>query len=129
MGDLRIGDDAAFRSIQNFTPWYLAMEPEGAVVRVSCTLSQLRERMEALAAPVVARAGNGVSYAYFNNAEAASGIVAQTPNAIMEFTPEAQKSKLTLWPSPGPDFELMKRTKRMFDPNHLLNRGRLYRQL
>jgi FAD/FMN-containing dehydrogenase len=34
-----------------------------------------------------------------------------------------------LWPAPGPDFELMKRIKHMFDPEHLLNRGRLYRQL
>src|ERR1700676_3164069 len=51
------------------------------------------------------RLQNGVCYAYFNRTEAAAEIVARTPNAIMEFTPEAQKSKLTLWPSPGPDFE------------------------
>ena len=31
------------------------------------------------------------------------------------------------WPSPGGDFEIMKRVKHLFDPGNLLNRGRLYR--
>jgi glycolate oxidase FAD binding subunit len=129
LGDLRIGDDAAFRSIQDFTRWFLATAPGGAVVRISCTLSQLRERMESIDAPALARAGNGVCYAYFDHAEAASEVVARTPNAIIEFAPEALKTKLNLWPAPGPEFELMKRIKHMFDPENLLNRGRLYRQL
>ena len=46
---------------------------------------------------------------------------------MIEFAPEAQKGKLELWPAPGSDLEMMKRVKQMFDPNHLLNRGRLYR--
>ncbi len=33
---------------------------------------------------------------------------------------------LTLWPAPGGDFEIMKRIKHMFDPEGLLNSGRLY---
>ena len=53
----------------------------------------------------------------------------------MEFAPEAQKTKLELWPVSGRDFELMKRVKHMFDPerslkpwptlsSHLTNRSR-----
>jgi FAD/FMN-containing dehydrogenase len=33
---------------------------------------------------------------------------------------------MTLWPAPGQDLETMKRIKLMFDPQMLLNRGRLY---
>ena len=44
----------------------------------------------------------------------------------IEFAPEARKKELALWPAPGDDFAVMKRVKDMFDPKHLLNRGRLY---
>ena len=115
--------------LPEFTPWYLATHENAAVVRISCTLSQLRDVVRALNAPVVARAGSGVCYAYFDKAEAAAEAVQHTRNAIIEFAPEDRKPKLNLWPAPGPDFELMKRIKHMFDPEHLLNRGRLYRQL
>jgi FAD/FMN-containing dehydrogenase len=39
------------------------------------------------------------------------------------------KPGLALWPAPGGDFEIMKRIKQMFDPEGLLNRGRLYGRL
>jgi glycolate oxidase FAD binding subunit len=129
LGSIRIGDAAAARSIQDFTQQFLAAHESGAVARVSCTLSQIREAIEAIHAPVLARAGTGVCYAYFDKAEAAAELVGRTRNAIIEFAPEARKPKLNLWPAPGPDFELMKRIKLMLDPEHLLNRGRLYRQL
>ncbi len=35
-------------------------------------------------------------------------------------------SKYDLWPQPGNDFAMMKKIKEMFDPQGLLNRGRLY---
>ena len=127
LGSLRISDTPS--PLPEFTPWYLATHENAAVMRMSCTLSQLRDAIQALNTPVVARAGSGVCYAYFDKAEAAAEAVERTHNAIIEFAPEDQKSKLNLWPAPGPDFELMKRIKHMFDPEHLLNRGRLYRQL
>ena len=40
--------------------------------------------------------------------------------------PPERKGALDLWPAPGPDFEMMKRLKGLFDPANLLNRGRLY---
>ncbi len=129
MGPLRIGDEAAARAIRGFTPWFFAMHPEATVVRIAFTLSQLAETIESVKAPALARAGSGVCYAYFDRPEAAAKAVARTRNAIIEFAPEARKSELNLWPTPGPDFELMKRIKHMFDPEHLLNRGRLYNRL
>jgi glycolate oxidase FAD binding subunit len=127
LGSFQVSDTPS--PLPEFTPWYLATHENAAVVRISCTLSQLRDVVRALNAPVVARAGSGVCYAYFDKAEAAAETVQHTHNAIIEFAPEDRKPKLNLWPSPGPDFELMKRIKHMFDPEHLLNRGRLYRQL
>ena len=129
MGDLRAGDPSAARSIREFTPWFFAMYPEATVVRIAFTLSQLGEVIESINAPVVARAGSGVCYAYFDKAEAAAELVARSRNAIIEFAPEARKSEIDLWPAPGPDFEIMKRIKHMFDPDRLLNRGRLYNRL
>ena len=49
--------------------------------------------------------------------------------AVVEFAPEASKQTLDLWPSPGGDFEIMRRVKALFDPSNLLNRGRLYRRI
>ena len=49
--------------------------------------------------------------------------------AVIEFSPEARQHTLELWPSPGPDFEIMKRVKNLFDPSNLLNVGRLYRRI
>jgi glycolate oxidase FAD binding subunit len=128
IGSLRVADEGAFASLQEFTPWYLATHANGAVVRISCTLSQLGDVFKSINAPIVARAGTGVCYVYFDNPEAAEA-VNTARKAIMEFAPEAHKPKLNLWPAPGPDFELMKRIKHMLDPEHLLNRGRLYRQI
>jgi FAD/FMN-containing dehydrogenase len=48
---------------------------------------------------------------------------------VIEFSPEARQQTLDLWPSPGADFEIMKRVKNLFDPSNLLNRGRLYRRI
>src|SRR6266576_1116554 len=41
IGSLRVADEAALASIQEFTPWYLAKHEHAAVVRISCTLSEV----------------------------------------------------------------------------------------
>ena len=46
--------------------------------------------------------------------------------SAIEFAPEEAKAGLDLWPNPGSDFEVMKKIKALFDPQGLLNRGRLY---
>jgi glycolate oxidase FAD binding subunit len=119
--------------VRDFTPRYLAANRDGAVVRVSCTLKELARVVDSIDAPVIARAGTGISYACFGHFQLAEAWTAAAAgkglHAVIEFAPEAQKSKLELWPSPGNDLELMKRVKQMFDPDHLLNRGRLYRHI
>jgi len=129
MGSLEIGDAKAASAIQQFTPRFLETHEKGAIVRISCTLAALGEVVHSVNAPVVARAASGVCYAYFEDTSAGAEMAGRTRDAIIDFAPETQKPTLNLWPTPGPDFELMKRVKQMFDPEYLLNRGRLYSQI
>lgn len=120
-----------WRHVENFTPQFLAANQDGAVIRASCTLKDTEAVMERFPGPAVARAGSGVCYGYFERAQAAADWLAGTQpsgcKAVIEFAPEESRRRLDLWPSPGGDFEIMKRVKHLFDPGNLLNRGRLYR--
>jgi glycolate oxidase FAD binding subunit len=114
-------DESAFwRRIQEFTPEFMVEHSEGAVVRVSSTLSQLEPALR-WDSPVVARGGSGVAYIHFAHWRDAA-----EANAAVEWAPPAAKDQLTLWPNPGGDLDIMKRIKGLFDPGSLLNRGRLY---
>ncbi len=131
---LSAADAAKFwNSIQEFTPRFLEKFRNGAVVRVSSTLTRLAEIFASVDVPAIARAGSGVSYLYFHRTDAAAKWMATAVKnrwkAVIEFSPEAEKAKLDLWPAPGSDFAMMKKVKHLFDPNALLNRGRLYRLL
>jgi glycolate oxidase FAD binding subunit len=118
------------RTMQEFTPQFLATHAAAAVVRISCTLSQIKDVLELVNVPAIARAGSGVCYLYFDSIKCASAWMGRKQwKAIIEFAPEDQKYNFELWPDPGTDFEIMKKVKHMFDPNNLLNRGRLYRHL
>jgi FAD/FMN-containing dehydrogenase len=123
---------AFWQHIRNFTPEFLEANPEGAVVRISATLSRLREILEALPGPALARAGSGVCYGYFNDPASASAWMGETADrgwkAIMEFAPE-NRAHLELWPQPGNDLETFGRIKALFDPHGLMNRGRLYHRI
>jgi glycolate oxidase FAD binding subunit len=122
--------DSLWAKIANYTPAFLAANAEGAVVRASCTLKGLEEVAGCFPGPVVARAGTGVCYGYFQEADAAGRWMAEAAGrgwkAVIEFAPERRKRQLDLWPAPGSDFEMMKRIKGLFDPAGLLNQGRLY---
>ena len=106
--------------VRELTPSMLASDPELAVVRIACTLSEVGAVLESLPAPALARAGSGICYGYFADPKQALG------RGVIEFAPQAMRESAELWPNPGSDFEMMKKIKVMFDPKHLLNRGRLY---
>jgi hypothetical protein len=132
--------ETLWNRIREFTPYFLAEHPDGAVVRVSCTLKELGAVMESFpgpegaseGTPVLARAGSGVCYGYFTSAAAVSawmnGPSGRGWKAVIEFAPESRE-QLDLWPSPGADLEVMRRIKLLFDPSNLMNRGRLYNRL
>jgi glycolate oxidase FAD binding subunit len=123
-------DRLLWRHIQEFTPQFMAVHPHGAVVRASCTLKGLQQVVDSLDGPAVIRAGSGVCYGYFEQADQAGAWLGRAAGqgwkAVIEFSPEEWKPGVELWPSPGADFVLMQRIKQLFDPGNVLNRGRLY---
>jgi hypothetical protein len=122
-------EEALWRGIRESTPQFLRARENGAVLRVSSVLSDVGRVMESLPSLAVARAGSGVCYGYF---EQASDLThSPTGSSVIEFAPQGFREKngvpnQELWPQPGNDFAMMKKIKAMFDPQGLLNRGRLY---
>lgn len=95
-----VRDDSVWTEIREFTPRFLAEHPRGGVVSISTTLTKMPEVVSKLEGPVIARAGSGVIYAHY----------AEDPPPV-EF---------------NGGLAMMERVKDMFDPERLLNRGRLY---
>ncbi len=81
-------------------PSFWRAHPVGGVVSTSIAFTQMRTMLEAVAVPVIVRAGSGVVYAHYEKDPPATDL--------------------------GPSVSMMERVKDMFDPEHLLNRGRLY---
>jgi glycolate oxidase FAD binding subunit len=125
--------ETLWRHIGEFGPQFLERHADGAVVRASCTLKEVACAMESFPGPAVARAGSGVCYGFFAQAEEAgqwlAGVAARGWKAVIESSPQPWKSSAELWPGPGGDWEIMLRVKKLFDPDHLLNRGRMYRRI
>jgi glycolate oxidase FAD binding subunit len=124
---------ALWQYLQERTPAFLGQFQNGAVVRVSCTLKEVQQVLESLPGPALARAGSGICYGYFERTEAATtwlaGAIQRGFKAVLEFCPEEWKRDVELWPAPSGDIEIMRRIKKLFDPENLLNRGRLYRRI
>ena len=121
-------EQALWRGVREMTPHFLRTHPGGAVLRVSCLLSEVGNVLESLPEQALARAGSGVCYGYFERV-ADLRFPAMGLSAV-EFAPsefrQAEGAEKMLWPQPGNDFAMMKKIKAMFDPQGLLNRGRLY---
>ena len=65
-------EEALWRTIRECTPQFLAEHENGAVVRVSCALSDVGTVLESFPAPALARAGSGVCYGYFTDANSSA---------------------------------------------------------
>ncbi|MEQ1884147.1 MAG: FAD-binding protein [Bryobacteraceae bacterium] len=91
---------ALWREVREFTPRFLAANPKGGVVAMRSSLSEMPAIASKLGAAFIARAGSGVLYAH------------HASNAPTE-------------PIHDPT-GIMKKIKHMFDPNELLNKGRLH---
>lgn len=92
----RVADESVWDEIREFTPRFLAANPRGGVVTLSTKLTE----MNVPNVPVIARAGSGVVYAHY----------AENPPAMRL----------------DGDLAMMRKVKAMFDPERLLNRGRLH---
>ena len=133
LGLSKTGKAEFWRKIQSLTAHHLEAHEDGAVVRISCLLDQVAAAMDEIPVPAVARAGTGVIYAYFEQSTDGSrwmrDAYARGRYVLMEFASEAARAHYDLWPAPRSDFAIMRKIKNLFDPDCLLNRGRLYRHL
>ena len=117
-------EDAFWRGVREATPQFLRDHENGAVVRTSCRLSDVGPVLNTVPDRAIARAGSGVCYGYYENA--ADVRFPSVGISAVEFAPQQYRESNELWPRPGNDFEMMKKIKAMFDPQGILNRGRLY---
>ena len=109
----RMEDDSIWEEVREFTARFLGRHPEGGVVPMISKLSEMAALAAKLEVPFVARAGSGVIYAHYAE---------QPPPA--RFSPARESGDPPL--EVGGDFAMMTKVKEMFDPQRLLNRGRLY---
>jgi glycolate oxidase FAD binding subunit len=116
-------EERLWSGIRETVPTFLAANPEGAVVRVACALTEVGRVLEAMPTGSIARAGTGVCYGLFRDVRHARG------RGLIEFAPHFFREQNELWPAPGSDFAMMEKVKWMFDPDRRLNRGRLYGRL
>jgi len=96
------GDEetALWDEVRDFSPLFLAAHPAGGVVSTSVAFTEMRSILESTTVPVIVRAGSGVIYAHYEKNPPATDL--------------------------GSAASMMERVKDMFDPERLLNRGRLY---
>jgi glycolate oxidase FAD binding subunit len=126
-------EEALWRGMRESIPQFLHEHESGAVVRVSCVLSDVGRVLESWPVQALARAGSGVCYGYFERAEDLNHDLHQPAigTRVVEFAPQGFRESSELWPrrvpiDSGNDFAMMKKIKEMFDPQGLLNCGRLY---
>jgi glycolate oxidase FAD binding subunit len=107
-------DESVWDEIRAFTPRFLAEHPRGSVQSIPAKLTDMPALVEQLGVPVIARAGSGVVYAHYSDPPKTG-----TPFPVPAFRPAEALD------NPGA-FAMMTKVKEMFDPDRLLNRGRLY---
>ena len=117
--------------IAAITPRHLEKFRDGVVARVSTPVSESFNALAAVEGAGHIMAASGVARAWFSRPDAASRWLQTCRKrgwkGVIEFGGEnVDRGSLALWPAPGADFEIMKGVKKMFDPDGLLNRGRLF---
>jgi glycolate oxidase FAD binding subunit len=106
-----------WRYVREYTARFLTRHPQGIVIPVRSGLAMMAQQAELLNSPGgegnipwVARAGSGVIYAHYANGR------------LTDPHPAENEPRVKIDDPAG----MMRRVKQMFDPENLLNRGRLY---
>jgi glycolate oxidase FAD binding subunit len=134
-----IGRDAwAFwTGTRELFPECMETEPKGVVLKVSTTLSEMAAAWRELKDEnvTVGRFLNGVTWTFERDASRASALLAGWAKrgwqSVAAYASHEFRMERTLWhipddPAARKAFETMEKVKRLFDPQQLMNRGRLY---
>lgn len=128
-------DNSFWKQVREFPADFLDRYPEGIVARVSIPLQGLGSLPKTVSGSFICRAAQGVTYFYFPSWAAALPWWRKMEElrfpAVIEFASDDIRRREVLWrvPATGPErqaFVMMEKIKVMFDPEHLLNRNRLY---
>lgn len=119
------------QKVRDFTTEFLKRQKLGVVVRVSTTLAGVRALLKTVSDAVVTRASAGVSYVYLNSAQSLPAlwraVLENKWAAAIEFAPDDVRGRQELWANADrASFQLMQKIKLMFDPEGILNPGRMY---
>ena len=127
-------EQAFWNSVREFAAEWVDRVPERAVLRAGHPMSSLAEVLNSAPGACVARAGNGVSYLALDNPSALrEWMLANATKGwtrVVEWSGSEVQGALELWPAgDSAEFGVMERLKLLFDPQRLLNPGRLYGRL
>ncbi len=122
-GDRELGLWAAVGAL---APAWLEQAHGRSVVKVVHPASALMEVARLAHGPVWSHALNGVTRLACSDAAEIAEACSSGHLSLVEWSDPLRREGLDLWPSPGPDLELMKQMKAVFDPDGLLNPGRLH---
>jgi glycolate oxidase FAD binding subunit len=114
-----------WETVQEYPSRFLESQPDGAIVRHSFTLRDLKGAIGKLPGAVIARSANGVCYSYHPESAQAKRAL-EMGSTVMEYGPASRTAGVTMWPRVDSGFPTMQRIKAMFDPKNVLNPGRLY---
>jgi len=123
--------------IREMFPECMRAEPNGVVLKVSTTLNDMAGAWRELKPDdiTVGRFLNGVTWTFEPDASRASVLLAGWAKrgwqAVVAYASHEFRMEQTLWPIPEDPaarnaFDVMEKVKRLFDPQQILNRRRLY---
>lgn len=117
-------------AVENFAPASVEAHPESVVVRAGFPMQALGAVLAAARGPALARAGTGLAWLRYDTAASAregiEALRAAGAEAIIEWAGDGAPADLDRWPGAGDGLELMRQVKSLFDPEGLLNPGRLH---
>jgi glycolate oxidase FAD binding subunit len=128
-------DITLWQLIREFTSEFLSRQRTGVVLRISTSLTELARLVRLVSGASISRAGSGLTYIYLSSWQGVlpfwKAAAEHNWSAVVEFAPDDLRGTKELWALPtttegAHTFAMMKKVKRMFDPQNLLNHGRLY---
>ncbi|MCW5965929.1 MAG: FAD-binding protein [Bryobacterales bacterium] len=126
-------EEPAFYIWQRVREWLNARaqsHADGVVLQMATANSRVFHDANALGGQVVARAASGVVFAGYRDTDTAMDTLqyleTQGRRVVVLQAPQLTREQRTLWVGPQTDLPMMRKLKDYFDPQRMVNPGRLY---